>query len=202
MRKLVILFAAVLSAMAGYSQNGSEVLGAMAEKIGAMGTYRIDFELEMPSATVTSIGYCLVDGERYVIAIEDMSQGSDGTLVWAVNTTNQEITLDEPRPQSRSLFDNPTKAFDFAEELFVVESAESQAQGVWSLSLLPQKGVLDGIERVEVWVDSKSNLPIRLGYDMAGVGLVVKIRSLVPAEFSDKEFAVPSVEGFEVIDFR
>ncbi len=202
MRKLVILFAAVLSATAGYSQNGSEVLGAMAEKIGAMGTYRIDFELELPSATAMSIGYCLVDGERYVIAIEDMSQGSDGTVVWAVNTTSQEITLDEPRPQSRSLFDNPTKAFDFAEELFVVESAESQAQGVWSLSLLPQKGVLDGIERVEVWVDSKSNLPIRLGYDMAGVGLVVKIRSLVPAEFSDKEFAVPSVEGFEVIDFR
>lgn len=202
MRKLVILFAAVLSATVGYSQNGSEVLGAMAEKIGAMGTYRIDFELEIPSATATSIGYCLVDGERYVIAIEDMSQGSDGTVVWAVNTTNQEITLDEPRPKSRSLFDNPTKAFDFAEELFVVESAESQAQGVWSLSLLPQKGVLDGIERVEVWVDSKSNLPIRLGYDMAGVGLVVNIRSLVPAEFSDKEFAVPSVEGFEVIDFR
>lgn len=202
MRKLVILFAAVLGAMVGYSQSGPEVLGALSQKMAAMGAYRIDFELEMPSATATSSGECVVSDERYVISIEGMAQGFDGSVVWAVNPVNQEITLDAPRPQSRSLFDNPTKAFDFAEELFAVESAQMQEDGVWRLSLLPQKGVLDGIERVEVWVDGKSNLPTRLGYDMAGVGLAINIRSIVPVEPSDKEFEVPSVEGFEVIDFR
>ena len=61
MRRLVALFAVALNAVLGYSQGGPEVLGAMVEKMGAIGSYRIDFELEMPSATATSRGYCKVD---------------------------------------------------------------------------------------------------------------------------------------------
>ncbi len=202
MRKLVALFAVVLSAMAGYCQGGLEVLGAMAKKIGAMGSYCIDFELEMPSATATSKGYCVVSGERYVISIEGMQQGSDGVAVWAVNGLNEEITLDTPRPTSRSLFDNPTKAFDFAAELFDIVSFVEISPNEWELRLRPAEGVLDGIDVVELRVDKTTLLPTRLGYDMAGVRLYVNIRSLRSQEFSESDFKVPEIEGYEVIDFR
>lgn len=203
MRKLVILFAAVLSALVGYAQSGSEVLGAMADKIGSMDAYQIDFELEMPTATDSSKGSCKVWGERYVIAIDDMKQGSDGSVVWTLIGANQEVTLDNPHPQSRSLFDNPTKAFDFAEELFEVEWMESfDNDSRWRLVMLPSQGVLDGVERVVLEVDNKSNLPTRLGYDMAGMGLWIKVLSIKPIKPTEEMFAVERPDGYEVVDFR
>ena len=202
MRKLVALFAAVLSAVAGYSQSGSEVLCAMADKVASIGSYRVDFELEMPGAAGVSKGECRIAGESYVISIEGMMQGSDGVTLWVVDGVNEEVMLDAPRTTSRSLFDNPTKAFDFAEELFEIVSFESASPKEWELQLRPAKGVLDGIDVVELRVDKTTLLPTRLGYDMAGAGLYVNIRSLRPEKFPEESFQAPKPEGYEVIDFR
>lgn len=202
MIRLVALFAAVMSVVAGYSQSGSEVLRAMAEKVASLGSYYIDFELEMPMAEGVSKGECRVDGEKYVISIEGMMQGSDGVTLWVVNGLNEEVMLDSPRTDSRSLFDNPTKAFDFAEELFDIVSFKESSPKEWELHLRPAEGVLDGIDVVELRVDKTTLLPTRLGYDMAGVGLYVNIRSLRSEKFPESDFQPPKPEGYEVIDFR
>jgi outer membrane lipoprotein-sorting protein len=202
MKRIVILFALLWGAAVGYAQSGSELLGKLSEQLAAMGSYRIDFELEMPTATATSKGYCVVSGERYKIAIEDLMQGCDGTLLWMQNGTTREVTLDHPNKQSRNLFDNPTKAFDFAEELFEVESITANAGGRWQLVLLPAEGVLDGIERVVVDVDKKSGFPTRLGYDMSGVGLWINIVKIGSVDTSPDDFSMEVPGGFEVIDFR
>jgi outer membrane lipoprotein-sorting protein len=202
MKRFFVLFVAVLGAWAACGQSGSDVLGRLSRQMAAMGSYKIDFELEMPTATATSKGYCVVSGERYKIAIEDLMQGCDGTLLWMQNGTTREVTLDHPNKQSRNLFDNPTKAFDFAEELFEVESITTNAGGRWQLVLLPAEGVLDGIERVVVDVDKKSGFPTRLGYDMSGVGLWINIVKIGSVDTSPDDFSVEVPEGFEVIDFR
>ena len=202
MKRIVILFALLWGAAVGYAQSGSELLGRLSEQMAAMGSYRIDFELEMPAATATSKGYCVVSGERYKIAIEDLMQGCDGTLLWMQNGTTREVTLDHPNKQSRNLFDNPTKAFDFAEELFEVESITTNKAGCWQLVLLPAEGVLGGIEKVVVDVDKKSGFPTRLGYDMSGVGLWINIVKIGSVDTSPDDFSVEVPEGFEVIDFR
>ncbi len=202
MKRIVILFALLWGAAVGYAQSGSELLGRLSEQMAAMGSYRIDFELEMPAATATSKGYCVVSGEMYKIAIEDLMQGCDGTLLWMQNGTTREVTLDHPNKQSRSLFDNPTKAFDFAEELFEVESITTNKAGCWQLVLLPAEGVLGGIEKVVVDVDKKSGFPTRLGYDMSGVGLWINIVKIGSVDTSPDDFSVEVPEGFEVIDFR
>lgn len=202
MKRIVILFALLWGAAVGYAQSGSELLGKLSEQLAAMGSYRIDFELEMPTATATSKGYCVVSGERYKIAIEDLVQGCDGELLWMQNGGTRELTIDYPNKKSRNLFDNPTKAFDFAEELFKVESVTTTKEGQWQLVLLPAEGVLDGIERVVVDVDKKSGFPTRLGYDMAGVGLWINIVKIGSVSTTSSDFEVVVPEGFEVIDFR
>ena len=202
MKRIVILFALLWGAAVGYAQSGSELLGRLSEQMAAMGSYRIDFELEMPAATATSKGYCVVSGEMYKIAIEDLMQGCDGTLLWMQNGTTREVTLDHPNKQSRSLFDNPTKAFDFAEELFEVESITTNKAGCWQLVLLPAEGVLGGIEKVVVDVDKKSGFPTRLGYDMSGVELWINIVKIGSVDTSPDDFSMEVPEGFEVIDFR
>lgn len=202
MKRFFVFFAVLCGTLTLYAQSGSEVLGALSEKLGAMDSYRIDFELEMPSATSTSKGYCVVSGERYKIAIEELMQGCDGTTLWMLNGVNREVTFDTPRTDSRSLFDNPTKAFDFADELFAIESVTTNEQGEWQLILLPAEGVLDGIESVVVNVDKMSGLPTLLGYNIAGVELTIKITKIASTTTSSSDFAVAIPEGFEVIDFR
>ena len=202
MKQLTILFTLLLATFAGYAQSGAEVLRAVSEKVGAMGAYRIDFELEMAGAENPSEGYCVVSGESYLIAIEDLKQGCDGTTLWMLNGANREVTLDRPNTESRSLFDNPTRAFDFAEELFEVASFEEISSSEWRLVLRPAEGVLEGIEFVVLDVDRNSMLPTMLGYDMSGVGLYLNIEKIQPTTTSPSEFAVAVSEGFEVIDFR
>lgn len=205
MKRYIILLGALWASLAVEAQNlGGEVLHTMSEKIAAMGAYRVDFTLEMPGAESGSEGYCVVDGQRYIIAIEDIKQGCNGEAVWTINGTNREISLDEPKPQSRSLFENPTKAFDFAEEGFAVERVDQSDKRVWRFTLRPEKGVLDGIERVVLEVSRATNLPTRLGYDLSGMGIFITINKFAPSKPSDGEFDInpTDYEGYEVIDFR
>lgn len=201
MKRPIVTLLTLLCVLVGYGQTGSEVLSQMGNKLGAMGAYRIDFELEMPGTTDSSKGYCVVDGVKYIISIDDLRQGCDGEVVWTLNGANREVTFDTPRTESRSLFDNPTKAFDFTAELFAVESITTTQRDKWQLVLRPTEGVLDGIEKVVVIVDKESLLPTMLGYDMAGVGLAVNIKKIAP-QTSTSNFKPTIPDGYEVIDFR
>ena len=201
-RFLIILFALFASLSVDAQGGGVEVLRAMSERVARMTPYRIDFVLEMPISEGGSEGYCLVDGKRYVVGIEELMQGCDGEAVWSVNGLNREITLDDPKPHSRSLFDNPTRAFDFEEGMFRIVGFDERDRGVWRFVLTPAEGVLDGIERVTLEVSRKTGLPTLLGYDMGGVELFVKIGKFATTTTTDEDFLQPKIEGFEVIDFR
>ncbi len=202
---VVALFTA-LCATATAQTSGSEVLQQMSAKLADMGSYRIDYALEMATAETPSAGYLIVsNGGRFVIDIDGLKQGSDGEVVWVVNPLNKEITLDTPLPNSHSLFDNPTKAFDFAAELFTEEYTEPTADGSWRVVLLPKEGVLEGVERVVVEIDKKSLLPTRLGYDLSGMSIWIIIDSVKPYTPAAHVFEVPTTEqypDYEVIDFR
>ena len=193
MKQLTILFTLLLATFAGYAQSGAEVLRAVSEKVGAMGAYRIDFQLVMEAAEKPSEGYWVVDGERYLITIEDLKQGCDGATLWMYNGANREVTLDAPNHESRNLFDNPTVAFDFAEELFEVTSFEEASPEAWRIVLRPAEGVLEGVESVVLEVDRESMLPTRLGYDMAGVGLWINVVKIKPVTTTPSDFAVAAV---------
>lgn len=201
MKHFFVFLLVLCSAVTLHAQSGSEVLGALSDKMDAMESYRIDFELVMAGAEMNSKGYCLVSGEKYVIAIEELKQGCDGTIQWMFNGLNKEVTYDTPRADSRSLFDNPTKAFDFTEELFEVESVAHEAAMI-HLQLLPKEGVLDGIDKVLLTIDEATMMPSSLGYDMAGMELFVNVVDITSVVTTPADFVVVVPEDFEVIDFR
>ena len=203
-RYVILLWALCMSLAVGAQNSDKGVLRAMGEKIAAMGPYHIDFMVEMPGAESGSDGYCVVDGERFIIAIEDLKQGCNGEVVWTINDTNREISLDDPKPQSRSLLENPTKAFDFTDENFAVVSFDQGEKGVWEFILRPAKGVLDGIEYVVLNVSQTTGLPTRLGYDLSGIGIFITINKFAPSKPSDGDFDINTANypGYEVIDFR
>ena len=204
MRRFSVLAVALLVGVALFGQSGPEVLRSVSEKMAAMENYRIEFELEMEAAENPSKGYCVVAGERYVIAIDELVQGCDGQVQWMVNGAVGEVTLDSPKPRSRSLFDNPTRAFDFAEELFEVVDFDDSDKGLWKLVLRPAEGVLDGIEYVVLNVNRATSLPVKLGYDMGGLGLYINLGSVTTTKVTGEEFRfVPErYPDYEIIDFR
>ncbi len=204
MRRFSVLAVALLVGVALFGQSGPEVLRSVSEKMAAMENYRIEFELEMEAAENPSKGYCVVAGERYVIAIDELVQGCDGQVQWMVNGAVGEVTLDSPKPRSCSLFDNPTRAFDFAEELFEVVDFDDSDKELWKLVLRPAEGVLDGIEYVVLNVNRATSLPVKLGYDMGGLGLYINIGSVTTTKVTGEEFRfVPErYPDYEIIDFR
>lgn len=206
MKRLSILFALLLAATVGYAQSGAEVLSTLSRKIDAMGSYRIDFVLEMDSATQSAKGFCEVDNPLYKIGVEVLDdyvmQGYDGEKLWSVDHNTMEATYDDYNPQSHSLFENPTKAFDFSRELFSVEGFGEANAGEWVIELKPQAGVLTGIDVVNLTVDKNSGLPTRLSYNMAGAEISIKITSIKPKTFWEEHFVADIPDYYELIDFR
>lgn len=180
---------------------GVEVLDNVSKKMTSMESYGIDFELRMSAATNPSKGLCLIAGDRYIISVDGMMQGFDGEKVWMVNPMAEEVTYDNPNPASRSLFDNPTLAFDFTAELFDVEEVAGGDDEV-SVRLHPKEGVLDGIEEVTLTVDVASGLPSSLTYDFGGATIQIVITSITPKALTDSDFTVAMPGGYELIDFR
>lgn len=205
MKKLTILIIALATSVASFAQEGGEVLGQMAAKMAAMSQgYAIRFEVRMPGIDSPSQGHCIVSGEKYTIAIDDLMQGCDGRVLWMVNPTTREVTLDRPMPQSHNLLENPTKAFDFAAELFGVESCTHEAAMI-HLILTPKEGVLAGVERIHLVIDSATMLPSSLSYDFAGAELAIIIADIAPHTASDSDFVISPEEqypDYEIIDFR
>jgi outer membrane lipoprotein-sorting protein len=202
MKRILTLIVALCGVVALGAQNdAAKVLEKVGQKIGSLGDYRIDFEVKIPATEAPSKGYCLVGGQRYVIDIDGMAQAFDGEAVYMLNPITREVTIDAPRPNSRSLFDNPTKAFDFDPELFTIDRLTYEAAMI-HLWLTPAEGVLEGVEQVHLVVDSATMLPSSLSYDFAGAVLSITVRKFESAKASESDFEVTVPSDYEVIDFR
>lgn len=201
-RAFFVLLASLCVALTTAAQPyGAEVLESVSKKITSMESYGIDFELRMSAATNPSKGLCLIAGDRYIISVDGMTQGFDGETVWVVNPIVEEVSFDNPNPSSRSLFDNPTLAFDFTAELFDIEEV-SEAEGEVVVRLNPKEGVLDGIEEVSLSVDVASGMPTSLTYDFGGATIQIVVTSIAPKSLTDSDFEIEAPEGYELIDFR
>lgn len=200
-----MLFATLCVGLSMTAQtSGREVLVGVLDNLKALGCYRIDFQVTMPTAEAPSEGYCIVDDLRFVISIDGMKQGYDGEKVWWVDAIAREIVYDNHKPQSYNLFDNPTKAFDFSDELFRIADFDDSGEESWMITLSPAQGVLDGIEYAILWVDKKTGLPVRLGYDLSGIGIYINVLKVASAESSEVDFGIDPADydDYEVIDFR
>ena len=64
--------------------------------------------------------------------------------------------------------------------------------------------MLDGIEYVVLNVNRATSLPVKLGYDMGGLGLYINIGSVTTTKVTGEEFRfVPErYPDYEIIDFR
>lgn len=218
MRRIFItLFSLALATMAyGGQEDGSALLLKMDEKIGSFGDYKVSLVADVDDYIVE--GEFIVSKDKYYIIVGadigdsrgvDYEIVCDGEARYEIDHSNEEVIVDFIDPEDRVIFNNPTKAFDFAIESFKSYHTGSKVvdgKKCEMISLLPLMGetTLGGIY---LTIDSKSYLPVELKYSIEGLDneIVVKIKSIKGVENVDAsmfKFKSEKYPEFEVVDFR
>lgn len=212
---IIVSLVVAMTVFAG-QKDGSEVLSKMSSKIESLGDYRVMFVADVEGYVIE--GLYIVSGDKYYIVVGthleeeggvDYEIVCDGKVRYQIDYNNQEVLIDKINPNERVIFNNPTRAFDFAAKDFksyYTGSKISERREVEMISLLPldEDTTLSGIY---LTVDSESALPVELRYSMDGLDseVVVKIHRVEKAEDVDValfEFTRKNYPDFEVVDFR
>ena len=118
MRKIVITLVAVLSALGVSAQSASEWLAKLDSSLGERYAMHITVSVDDPIEGTTDVsGYFMVEGDAYYITLGVMEVFSDGKLRYEINNERKEVTEDRVNLSSRDLLTNPTRAFEFVEEI-------------------------------------------------------------------------------------
>ncbi len=192
------MFAGALLPLAVWADATSQqALERLSERIEALGDYHAVFEVRAEGNMVE--GTYAVSGDKYNIHTAEYDVISDGRTRWEVNHIDREVSVDAVDLRAGNILYNPTRAFDFAPEVFV-----SVMKG-GNVVLTPRdKG--SAIESIEVVVSPATGLPDEVRYRQDGLQgeVVVKIVGLkkgLPEEVAFG-FDKGKYNGYEVLDFR
>ncbi len=124
---------------------------------------------------------------------------SDGRTRWEVNHADREVSVDAVDLRAGNILTNPTRAFDFAPEVFT-----SAIKG--GNVLLTPRDEVSAVRSIEVVVSPTTGLPIEVRYRQDGLQgeVVVKIFGLKKGLSEDVKFSFDTAKagGYEVLDFR
>ena len=198
MRKLLLVFAAFLLPLAAWAADPSqEALKRLAARVDALGDYHAVFEVRAEGNVIS--GTYAVSGDRYNMHTTDYDVFSDGRTRWEVNHTDREVSVDAVDLRAGNVLYNPTRAFDFAPEVF-----ESAMHGD-NVVLTPLDRT-SAVRSIEVVVSPTTGLPAEVRYRQEGLQgeVVMKISSLKKGLPEDVAFTLNKTEyiDYEILDFR
>lgn len=205
---ITFLFTGVLLAGAqGHAQSqAQEILKQLATKINEMGDYNAEFEVQAEGNRIS--GAYVVSGDKYYMKTNDYEVISDGRARYEINKSDKEVLIDKSDPNDRNILSNPTRAFEFADDLFRnsykgEESTGNQLRDVVVLNPVDAKSPL---QRITLKINRKTGLPVELRYLSEGLSddVVVNIKKiekgLTPkAVFS---FDRAKYKDYDIVDFR
>ncbi len=183
-----------------------EVLRKLGERIAEMGEYTAEFEVVAEGNRIT--GTYAVSGNRYYMQTDEYEVVSDGKTRWEINHYDEEVVIDYADPEDRNILSNPTRAFEFAPDIFsslYVGEREYDGATADVVELKPLD-VKSTLLRVTVVVGRRSGMPVELRYLSDGLSEDVVVRMVgigagLPegAAFS---FDRTKYKGYDIVDFR
>ncbi|MBR5850033.1 MAG: immunoglobulin domain-containing protein [Alistipes sp.] len=172
------------------------MLQQLAATMRAYDPYEVSFMMEGEGFALQ--GRYVVAGDRYRITLPEAEVWGEAAMRYEVDHRRETITLTPIDQQSGNLLDNPTRAFDFAPELYMVERTVTEGDTV-RLELVLKA---DPKTRIHLTLDRAKLLPKGVRYEMDGVGVDVKLTYLRAAEQPLAPFSLQAYSGYEVVDFR
>ena len=183
-----------------------DVLRKLAEKIASMGEYTAGVDVSAENKRIA--GNYSVSGAKYYMQTDEYEVICDGKTRWEINHYDEEVLIDNADPEDRNVLSNPTRAFEFAPDIFsslYVGELERDGQTVDIVELKP----LDpksSLLRITLIIERRGGLPVELRYLSDGLSedvvvRMVKIEHGLPrdAAFS---FDQSKYKGYDIVDFR
>jgi hypothetical protein len=197
MKKALIIIGVLFVLPVFAASPAQEALARLSERIEALGDYHAVFEVRAEGNVVE--GTYAVSGDRYNIHTAEYDVLSDGRTRWEVNHADREVSVDAVDLRAGNVLYNPTRAFDFAPEVFASEMKGG------NVVLTPRDG-MSTVKSIEVAASRATGLPEEVRYRQEGLQgeVVVRIVSLrrgLP-EGTAFRFDGAKFSGYEVLDFR
>lgn len=203
MKKLFFAIPFMLCALTVSADGRSEdILAKLAAKIASLGEYNASFEVEAEGNRLR--GQYAVSGDRYYMKTALYEVVCDGNTKWEINHEDEEVVIDNVNPADRDILSNPTRAFDFAGDIF--RSAYRGAEGEADVVELTPVDTRSPLLRVTLRIDRRTGLPTELRYLSVGLSedVVIRIAKLEPGLFQGAAFTFDKskYKDYDIIDFR
>lgn len=176
-----------------------EVVAALSAQFRALKGYEIGFEVTMGEYRGT--GSYFVLGDSYYLAMGDNEVFADGSVRYEVSNSRKEIIIGETNAASRSLLDNPVRAFDFLDSEYA-PSLLWERNGETAVLLTPVAGSGASTGNITLVVATASMRPRSVAYDFDGGQVTVRILRFGPFAGPLRTFDRAAYPDYEWIDFR
>lgn len=207
MKKIIVLLMmiSVSSVAVRADETSSTILAYISKTLSGYGNYEVRFTAKTKGFAAS--GTYRASGNKYRIKVQEQEHFSDGINRYEIYDKDKEIVIDEVDTSSHNILNNPTRAFEFADDEFVSTYAGQQQWGriaVETVRLVPRTGRY-GEMSVTLYVDATSGLPAGLEYDSRGDKLTITIDKITPLDnipSSTFMFDPSAYADYEIIDFR
>lgn len=207
MKKLFLLIPLLCIAVSTAADTRSQsILTQLSAKIKTLGNYHARFEIEAEGNNIT--GVYAVSGDKYFMQTDEYKVISDGKTKYEINHYDKEVTVDRINPSDRSILSNPTRAFDFASDIFSSVYLGTQTiRGIASNMIkLTPTDTKSTLKSITLAISQTSGLPVEIRYRSEGVSdeVVVRIVKIEAGMLKDAVFKFDRTDykGYEVVDFR
>lgn len=210
MKKMLMIFAATVAALAAKADDTSErLIKSLNKKISAYEAYEARFTASAEGFMAPAKGVYMVYGDSFYISVDPVEAYSDGRVKYEINEDNMEVVIDNVDPADKNILSNPARAFDFLDGTFTHSYAGTERfDGILSdiVTLVPKKKI--GLSRVDLVFNAKSGDLMALRYTVDGsssMAVVVRldfIGAVAPSEIKRYAYDKSKYADYEIIDFR
>ena len=177
----------------------AQIVAALAAEFRAMNSYEVAFEVAMGEHRIA--GSYSVEGDCYHLSLGDAEVFADGTTRYEVDNRRREVTVVGLDSASRSLLENPVRAFDFLDSGYL-PALSWEHDGLAAVSLTPVDGSGTLAGNIGLVVATKSMRPQSVVYDFDGEKIEVHILRIGEPRQAFRAFVRADYADYEWIDFR
>jgi len=206
--KNITLFILILSvSLLAAPKNTTEFLENMQKTYDEMKSFCADFTqtFQWTLAEETQVikgSICSKGHDKFKIDIPDQYIVTDGKTLWTLNKVNNQLLIDTPERKDNS---NPLLQDFISKYLLNYDAVIDEATSDKSVTHLIMTAKTENfVNKVELWVDSKSYLIQKIiQYDLNENLTIYEINSLnTDVKLSNDEFTFSPPADIEIIDMR
>lgn len=175
----------------------AEWLNQLRSSLGSSYAWNISVEAQGEKLT----GHYMVEGDAYYLTLGVMEVYSDGKLRYEINNARKEVTEDRVNLKAVDLLTNPTRAFNFVDEEYIITVQGYKTLGV-VLKLVPKEPDVD-LTEITLELEKRGGIviPLRLEYSYDEESVAISLTQLSVIDKSLPRWNKESYRGYDIVSF-